>query len=41
MRQIAKNNHLKIKIYGMDTMPRYEILSDNWQKYRFLLLVNF
>ena len=40
-RQIAKNNHLKIKIYGMDTMPRYEILSDNWQMYRFFITSEF
>ena len=25
----------------MDTMPRYKILSDNWQKYRFFITSEF
>ena len=40
-KEIAKKNNLKIKVYGLDTLPRYEILSKNWKSYRYFITEEF
>lgn len=40
-RELAKKNKLKIKVYGLDTLPRYEIISKNWELYRFFITQEF
>jgi glutamate-1-semialdehyde 2,1-aminomutase len=40
-KKLAKKNQIKLKVYGLDAMPCYEILSNRWMYYKTFITQEF